>query len=121
MTQCAAGPIHALLFGLSEDLAGELLKPLESICSVRAAKSRADDAALSEAAIIFCGPDTRVIEELRATRPGAPIVVVSRHPEVSDWLDSIEAGASDYCAAPFESAQVKWIIDSSLRFAQTRQ
>jgi DNA-binding NtrC family response regulator len=42
-------------------------------------------------------------------------VVVSRHPEISDWLDSIEAGATDYCAAPFENAQVKWIVESSLR------
>jgi DNA-binding response OmpR family regulator len=54
---------------------------------------------------------------LRQTKPEASIVVVSRHPEVSDWLDSIEAGATDYCAAPFETAQMKWILETSMRNA----
>lgn len=65
--------------------------------------------------MIFCGPDAQIIEKLRAARPGAPIIVVSKDAEVSNWLDSMEAGASDYCVAPFEAAQVKWVVDSSLR------
>jgi DNA-binding NtrC family response regulator len=78
-----------------------------------------DSSAVREASdadqVIFCGPDVKLVSELRDALPEAPIVVVSRYPEVSGWLDSIEAGASDYCAAPFESAQLKWILESARR------
>lgn len=116
--------IHALLFGLSEDLAGELLRPLAMFCddvqSVRKERTRQSisDIANSSAQIIFCGADVSVVNELKTAKPDASIVVVSRHPEVSDWLDSIEAGASDYCAAPFETQQVQWILESSMRSQQ---
>jgi DNA-binding response OmpR family regulator len=114
---------HALLFGLSEDLAGELIPPLKSCdLNIRAIARDGDVAhmpalAESPADIIFCGADVNLVSELRSAKPDASIVVVSRHPEVSDWLDSIEAGATDYCAAPFETSQVKWIVESSLRSA----
>jgi hypothetical protein len=109
--------IHAVLFGLSEDLAGDLLKPLAKFCSnIQSVDGgRLSTVAESPAQIIFCGADTEVVSDLRRTKPEAPIVVVSRHPEVSSWLDSIEAGASDYCAAPFESAQLEWILETSMR------
>jgi hypothetical protein len=109
--------IHAVLFGLSEDLAGDLLKPLAKFCSnIQSVDGgRLSTVAESPAQIIFCGADTEVVSDLRRTKPEAPIVVVSRHPEVSGWLDSIEAGASDYCAAPFESAQLQWILETSMR------
>lgn len=116
--------VNALLFGLSEDLAGELLRPLSKLCGniESVAKGREHDSlstlADSSAEIIFCGADTGVVTRLRESKPGAPIVVVSRHPEVSGWLDSIEAGASDYCAAPFETAQVQWILETSMRAAR---
>jgi ActR/RegA family two-component response regulator len=112
---------HALLFGLSEDLAGELIPPLTSCAvNIKAIKRQgptAHNPALAEAPadIIFCGADVSLVSELRSAKPDASIVVVSRYPEVSDWLDSIEAGATDYCAAPFEKSQVKWIVESSLR------
>jgi DNA-binding response OmpR family regulator len=113
--------IHALLFGLSEDLAGELLKPLAQFCAdVRSVKTGRDTKNIQEisespAQIIFCGADVDTVSQLRSAKPEASIVVVSRHPEVTDWLDSIEAGATDYCAAPFETSQVQWILESSLR------
>jgi ActR/RegA family two-component response regulator len=113
--------IHALLFGLSEDLAGELLRPLTLFCSdvqsVRTGHDQEmmDEISESSAQIIFCGANVGVVNQLRHAKPDASIVVVSRHPEVADWLDSIEAGATDYCAAPFETSQVKWILESSLR------
>jgi hypothetical protein len=108
--------VHALLFGLSEDLAGELLKPLAPLCrEVSSVPADVAAPAIPPANIIFCGTDVKVVSGLRTARPEASIVVVSRHPEVSDWLDSIEAGAADYCAAPFESSQVRWILESSLR------
>jgi hypothetical protein len=119
MTTWRSEDVHALLFGLSEDLAGELLKPLAPLCrEVSSASGDVFSRAIPAANVIFCGTDVKVVSDLRTARPDASIVVVSRHPEVSDWLDSIEAGAADYCTAPFESAQVRWILESSLRTAR---
>jgi DNA-binding NtrC family response regulator len=112
---------HALLFGLTDDLAGELIKPLKS-CAVKVQSMKHDDCKVdarrlseSPADIIFCRADVKLVVELRSAKPNASVVVVTRHPEFSGWLDSIEAGATDYCAAPFEVSQVKWIVESSLR------
>lgn len=108
--------VNAILFGLSDDLAGDLMKPLAPLCrEVQSVSGDVSDKNLPAAHIIFCGADVSTVSGLRHAQPDASIVVVSRHPEVSDWLDSIEAGAADYCAAPFESAQVQWILESSLR------
>jgi DNA-binding NarL/FixJ family response regulator len=122
MIQRHPNRIHALLFGLSEDLAGELLRPLSQFCADvrKVGKKSADEECIQEvsessAQIIFCGANVDTVNQLRSAKPDASIVVVSRHPEVSDWLDSIEAGATDYCAAPFETSQVQWILESSLR------
>jgi hypothetical protein len=35
-------------------------------------------------------------------------------PEVTDWLKALEHGAADYCGAPFEARQVRWLLNSSL-------
>jgi DNA-binding NtrC family response regulator len=109
--------LHALLFGLNEELAGELLQPLTNFCQIHSEDECLNAVAASPAQIIFCGADIQTVTKLRETKPHAPIVVVSRHPEVADWLDSIEAGATDYCAAPFETAQMKWILETSMRNA----
>ena len=111
--------IHALLFDLSEDLAHDLIQPLSKLCGhIDEVRHHLPSVAKCAANIIFCGANTEVVTKLRQTKPEASIVVVSRHPEVSGWLDSIEAGATDYCAAPFETAQVQWILQSSMRAAQ---
>ena len=54
---------------------------------------------------------------VRQRRPDLPVVVTSRLPEVRGWLDALEAGASDYCGAPFETAQVRWVLGTSLGMA----
>ncbi len=46
---------------------------------------------------------------------GLPVVVVSRLPEVEGWLDALEDGAADYCAAPFEPVQLRWLLDTHTR------
>lgn len=121
MTTRSNDRIHALLFGLSQDLAGELRAPLAKLCSnIQSVDGGRESETLSAIAnspaqIIFCGANTETVTKLRQTKPEAPIVVVSRHPEVSGWLDSIEAGASDYCAAPFETTQLQWILETSMR------
>ncbi len=69
--------------------------------------------------LVFCAADPEryidLLDAVRREKPDLPVVVVSRTPEVSEWLDAIEAGASDYCAAPFEPAHVQWILDSTLK------
>ena len=109
--------IHALLLGLTEDLAGELFAPLKRCAVEVEAIRQIDEIGESPADIIFCDANVNLVSELRSAKPETSIVVVSRHPEISDWLDSIEAGATDYCAAPFENAQVRWIVESSMRSA----
>jgi hypothetical protein len=116
LTTIPANGVNALLFGLTNDLAGELLKPLAPLCrEVHSVTGDVSKNNVPPAHVIFCGADVSVVTGLRDAQPDASIVVVSRYPEVSDWLDSIEAGAADYCAAPFEPAQVQWILESSLR------
>ena len=108
--------VEAVLFGLNEELAGELLCPLRALSvGVRSVQSEMKEIADSRANVIFCAPDTATVASLRASKPSAAVVVVSRLPKVSDWLDALEAGAADYCAAPFEVAQLKWILESSTR------
>jgi hypothetical protein len=44
------------------------------------------------------------------------VVVETRNPEVREWLDALESGAADYCAAPFERSQLRWIMDSNVTY-----
>jgi DNA-binding NtrC family response regulator len=67
----------------------------------------------TDANVIFA--DGGSLGAVRDMRPELPVVVVSRIPEVSGWLDALDAGATDYCGAPFEAAQVRWVLDSSLK------
>lgn len=64
--------------------------------------------------VLFCGPDTSTIRELRRQFPQTVIIAASRIPSTDDWLNTIEAGADDYCAAPFEIEQLRWILESNL-------
>lgn len=47
--------------------------------------------------------------------PGLPVIVVTQNPMEKKWLDALEAGAADYCSAPFEPIQVRWILDAVLK------
>jgi len=108
-------PLNALLLGLSPDLAGELASNLKPFCSsvLSLAEFASQAVETPSADVVFCAPGTDSVGLIRAAQPSAAIVVVSRHPEVSDWLDSMEAGADDYCAAPFEFAQLQWILQNT--------
>ncbi len=75
------------------------------------------------AELIFCSSRRErylaLLDAVSRFKPDLPVVVVSRVPEVSEWLDAIEAGASDYCAPPFEAAHIQWILDSALKHHST--
>ena len=68
--------------------------------------------------IVFAGGEGKsympLLRRIRAASAALPFVVVTRFPETSDWLDALEAGATDYCSAPFEAHQMDWLMQSAL-------
>ncbi len=113
-----------LLLGLESGLAAELAAVLKRrnrvVHSVafESPKQALRAAARVAADVVFCGADREsyaaLLDEMRERRSTLPLIVVSRTPETSEWLDAIEAGAADYCAAPFESSHVEWILSVAL-------
>jgi DNA-binding NtrC family response regulator len=83
-------------------------------CISVAEKHRAD--------VVFCNSDRseyqRLLDAIGQKSLQVPVVVVSRIPETSEWLDAIEAGATDYCAAPFEHQHISWLVQSALLAGQ---
>jgi DNA-binding response OmpR family regulator len=75
-------------------------------------------AALPAADALFCSGDdpgyTALVGQVRRLRPGLPVVVVTRLPESGKWLDALDAGAADYCSAPFETVQICWLLAAVL-------
>jgi DNA-binding NtrC family response regulator len=73
---------------------------------------------LIDADIVFAGGDSAdylpLLRRVREARPGLPFVVVSGSAEIVKWLDALEAGATDYCTAPFETQQVQWVMESAM-------
>jgi FixJ family two-component response regulator len=102
-----------LLFGLERSLSNELNPVLVQLGqTVQIETSNSGVLKHTDANVIFA--DGANLDAVRHQRPELPVVVVSRLPEVRGWLDALEAGATDYCGAPFETAQVRWVLDSSL-------
>jgi DNA-binding response OmpR family regulator len=64
--------------------------------------------------IVFVGGDREkylsLVRRLRAVDRTLPVVVISRLPETSEWLDVLEAGATDYCVPPFDLRQIRSLI-----------
>jgi len=109
-------PVTAVLFGLEEDLARQLTTTLAGCCrQVESVQRPGIDRKLPQADVIFCPADVSRVRQLRTEFPKSSVVVASRLPEVADWLDALEAGASDYCAAPFEPSQIRWVLESHVR------
>lgn len=104
---------QALLFELDETLASPLAKALEQ-CQWQAVQTR-EKHRPAKANIVFCAPDRDVLARAFRSYRNIPVVVVSRLPEIEGWLDALEAGAADYCAAPFEAAQLRWLLDTHAR------
>jgi len=63
--------------------------------------------------LVFSGFTTGLTNLLLAVT--VPVVVVSRHPEPAEYLDAMDAGAADYCAAPFEPSHIRWILQRGRR------
>jgi DNA-binding NtrC family response regulator len=117
------GAPRILLIGLDEDLVSEILRTLPE-CEVRTTSVNSlDSGRATEGAlycdVIFCPAGAlHLLPVLEKASPqDLPVVAVTRHPDSTEWLNAIEAGAADYAAPPFESAQLRWILSSNLRRA----
>lgn len=115
---------NILLYGLSEELSSDLLQALGLVCDVCHIRPMSDrtesvqELQQSDVNLVFCRPEPRTIRRIRDANPASAIIAVSRFPETTEWIDSIEAGADDYCAAPFESSQLRWMFDSCLGYTK---
>lgn len=110
---------NVLMMGLDEQIAQQietitthanhsvLRSAMKFVCDVR-----------PEADLIFVSGDhpgyLSTVRSIRAYHNAPPVIVVTRLPETSEWLNALEAGAADYCSAPFEQVQIRWILDSAL-------
>ena len=104
-----------VLFDLDDPLSNDLSAALRRMPQVREITPTASG---RDADLVFCPVNPGSLARARQLYPETPVVVVSRLPEVEGWLDALEAGAADYCAAPFELVQVNWILQTHL--AQTK-
>jgi DNA-binding response OmpR family regulator len=102
-----------LLIGLETTMADELSRVLRQLGeNVQTATPGNGAADLAETQVIFASEVDLL--SIQRSRPGVPVIVVSRLPEVSAWLQALEQGAADYCGAPFEARQIRWALNSSL-------
>lgn len=102
----------AILFRLDKALSASLRDSLAGCGCTTLESGMASE--LAHADIVFCPAVPALVSKALKAFRGKPVIVVSRLPEVEDWLDSLELGAADYCAAPFERAQLNWLLDTHL-------
>lgn len=102
-------PRRAALYCLDSRLALELGQEL-SRCGCVA--EPANGGVVEPVDIVFCPSARPILRQALALFPKTPVVVVSRLPEVEGWLDALEEGAADYCAPPFEAAQIRWLLET---------
>jgi len=73
---------------------------------------------MMDADIVFAGGEPSqylsLLRQVRDELPLLPFVVVTRVPETREWLDALEAGATDYCSSPFEARQIHWLMETAL-------
>jgi DNA-binding NtrC family response regulator len=73
---------------------------------------------LADADIVFANGEGKqylsLLQKSRVMFPSLPFVVVTRIPETSDWLDALEAGATDYCSMPFDARHMSWLMETAI-------
>jgi DNA-binding response OmpR family regulator len=111
-----------LLIGLEPAAAGQICRALAvDSHQIEQIEPQIQNVALRDlrdADIVFAGGEPAcympLLRRVRESRPTLPFVVVTRIPETREWLDALEAGATDYCAAPIETRQLQWLMESAL-------
>jgi len=68
--------------------------------------------------IVFAGGGAKqylpLLQRVRQSHPTLPFVVVTVFPNTTEWLDALDAGATDYCSAPFQLRQISWLMESAV-------
>jgi len=110
---------RVLLVGLEPANAGQISKALaECRCEVESRPAGLSPLELGDTDVVFAGGKPSqylpLLQRVRAALPFLPFVVVTRLPETGEWIDALEAGATDYCSFPLSSSQLKWLLDSVL-------
>jgi len=105
------------LLGLPEDLGNQLARVLTEESHHVSRKLYVSDIVRGpHPGAVFVSGDSleyrKTISLLRESQPDVPVIVVTRRPDTKHWLDALEAGATDYCGAPFERLQMRWILGS---------
>jgi CheY-like chemotaxis protein len=113
---------HVTLLGLSADLDIQLTRVLRAEAhKVISRRFPGDLRRGPRSGVVFVsGEGSGIREEMSAIRhyePDLPVIAVTRIPEPKRWLDALEAGAADYCGAPFERIQIRWIMNTVLGLA----
>lgn len=110
--------LHGLDEALTTQLCRALAKPGRALHLTKSTVECVSFAVERHADVVFCNSDRGEYQGLlRAIQQSGlqlPMVVVSRIPETSEWLDALDAGAADYCAAPFERPHISWLVESAL-------
>lgn len=124
MPETKVPPSNVVLLGLADDLATESRRVLsEQGHKVYSFPLLSPASALKvleqvHADLVFCPAEPErynlLLDAITQKMSGLPLVVVSRHPDTTAWLDALQAGASDYCAPPFESIHMRWLLESVL-------
>ena len=107
------------LLGLPDDLGNQLARVLLEESHQVSRKLYVYDLGRgsNSCAVFISGdsPDYRLtLSLLRETHPDLPVIVVSRQLDAKRWLDALDAGATEYCGAPFERMQLRWIMGTVL-------
>jgi DNA-binding response OmpR family regulator len=112
--------LRVALFALPEDLERPLAQVLREEAHKVIRKLHLHDLRRGpKADALFLSADhpnfRGTLSQLRESHPELPVIAVTRVPETAHWLDALDAGATDYCGAPFERVQIRWILNSVVR------
>lgn len=115
-----------VLIGLEPNVAWQIDRALP--CEIYEIHHRPDNTVaedLSDADVVFAGGEQvqymSLLKRVRALRPSLPFIVVTSLPETAGWLDALEAGATDYCSAPFEARQIEWLVEAAMHRTPARK
>jgi DNA-binding NtrC family response regulator len=71
---------------------------------------------LLEADFIFAGGEPArylpLLQRARSLRPTMPFIVIASVPATAEWLEALEAGATDYYSLPIDAGQLCGFVES---------
>lgn len=105
-----------ILIGLGQIAAGQIRRALVVNGHQVTQYSHEDGVApkVLAADIVFAGGEPSyylpLLRSVREARPTMPFIIVAQVPKTGEWIDGLEAGATDYCSAPFDARQLHWMM-----------